>query len=112
MTGMNIGWKGFSNVNDTVKKRWFLTVDWCSQGKRGIFCSREGEAFGQETPHTEEEIMKILDVFFLVLSPKSVEMSFEEVMEHTYWHPLGEFVFQYGYATKPEPGVAILESRQ
>ena len=30
-------------------KRWFVTVDWCNKGHRGIFCSKEGGSFNSET---------------------------------------------------------------
>ena len=42
-------------------KRWFLTVDWCNQGKRGIFCNlANGNAFSKDdAPHTEDEVWEI-----------------------------------------------------
>ena len=83
--------------------RFFLTVDWCSQGKRGIFCSREGNAFPKDgQPHTEDEMWEILGAFDLVLNPQSLLYTEEEVKEFTRWYPLGEYKEQYGYAVKPE----------
>jgi len=85
-------------TDEPVFKRWALTVDWCSKGLRGLFCSRKGEAFFQDTPHTEQQFWEILDAFALVLDPKSVEMTAEEVRELTLWIPLGEFREMFGYA--------------
>ena len=85
-------------------KRWFLTVDWCNQGKRGIFCNlSNGSAFAKDdAPHTEDEIWNILDAFALVLSPQSIELSEEEVAQHNKAYPLAEYSNQYGYAIKAE----------
>ena len=83
-------------------KRWFLTVDWCNKGNRGIFCNlSNGNAFSKEdSPHTEDEMWEILGDFDLVLSPKSLEFSEEEVAEYTKAYPLGEYSNQYGFAVK------------
>jgi len=84
--------------------RYFLTVDWCNQGKRGIFCNlSNGSAFAKDdAPHTEEEIWDILDAFSLVLSPQSIEYSEDEVKQFNKAYPLAEFSNQYGYAIKGE----------
>lgn len=68
-------------------KRWFLTVDWCSKGNRGIFCSADGHSFSQETPHTDDEIWEILDAFYMVLSPQSIELSEDELKEYHLFTP-------------------------
>ena len=81
-------------------KRYFLTVDWCNQGKRGIFASIKGDAFSQEEPFDEDRIWEILDCFSLVLNPESIELSEEELKAYTKWYPLGEFSNQYGYVLK------------
>jgi len=83
-------------------KRWFLTVDWCNKGKRGIFCNlANGNAFAKDdAPHTESEIWEILDAFAMVLNPKSIEFSEEEVAQHTKAYPLAEYSNEYGYAIK------------
>jgi len=85
-----------------VNKRWFLTVDWCNQGERGIFCNLStGVAFTKDdAPHTEDEIWKILDVFSLVLAPQSQQFSEDEVREYNIAYPLAEFSNEYGYAVK------------
>lgn len=80
-------------------KRYFLTVDWCNKGKRGIFSNKNGNAFAKDgEPHNEDEIWHILDCFSLVLSPKSIEFSEKEIKQYTKWYPLAEFSNQYGYA--------------
>jgi len=83
-------------------RRWVLTVDWCSQGLRGVFCSKRGSSFIQDHEHTEDEAFNILDVFLLVLSPKSILMDFEEVMKFNRFIPLGEFKSEYGFAVTAE----------
>ena len=81
-------------------KRWFLTVDRCSEGKRGIFCDRQGHSFSQETQHTEDEMWDILGPFDLVLAPKSIEMDEEELKKYHLYSPLAEYKHQYGIAHK------------
>lgn len=82
-------------------KRYFLTVDWCNNGNRGIFCDKNGNAFPKDEPHNEDDLWRILDCFQFVLSPQSVEMSEEELKKYTRWYPLGEFSNQYGVALAP-----------
>ena len=81
--------------------RYFLTVDWCGKGRRGIFSGREGGAFGQEIRHTEEEMEEILGCFSIVLSPQSLPFSEEELKGYNKWVPLAEYSNQYGIAYKP-----------
>ena len=88
----------------------FLTVDWCGEGKRGLFVRivPEGESttiipFHKAEPYTEEEMRQILGPFEMVLYPKSVEMSFEEATEHKVLVALGEYSNQYGVVLKPSP---------
>lgn len=82
-------------------KRWFLTVDWCNTGKRGIFCNADGSSFSKETQHTENEMWEILDDFALVLNPQSIEFSKEELKEYHKFYPLAEYCSEYGVAHKP-----------
>ena len=43
---------------------YFLTVEWCSDGHRGIFCHQDGIPFRKDgEPHTEEEMDGILGPF-------------------------------------------------
>lgn len=81
-------------------KRWFLTVDWCSKGNRGVFCNLNGNSFSKETQHTDDEIWEILDAFYMVLSPQSIELSQDELREYHLFHPLAEYSNQYGIACK------------
>ena len=83
-------------------KRFFLTVDWCSKGSRGVFSSREGNSFSKETPHTEDEIWDILGAFDLILNPQSTQLSEMELKEYHKWYPLAEYSNQYGYAVRVE----------
>jgi hypothetical protein len=82
------------------KKRWFLSVDWCNKGNRGIFCSLDGKSFNQKTKHTTDEMWGILDAFYMVLSPESIELSLEELKEYHLFTPLAEYSSQYGVARK------------
>ena len=81
-------------------KRWFLSVDWCSKGNRGIFCNKDGNSFSKETQHTEDEMWEILGAFDLILAPQSIELSEEELKKYHLYTPLAEYSHQYGIATK------------
>ena len=80
---------------------YFLTVDWCNKGDRGIFCTLEGETFRKESPHTEDEMAEILGPFRLVLAPETKQFSEESLAEFNKWRPLAEYSNQYGIALKP-----------
>jgi hypothetical protein len=80
--------------------RYFLTVDWCNQGKRGIFCTRDGTPFGKETQHTEDGMLGILGAFDLVLNPQSLPYTEEELKQFHLWTPLAEYSHAYGVARK------------
>jgi len=77
-------------------ERYFLTVDWCSKGKRGIFSDRDGNAFGKDDEHTTIEMMDILGPFALILSPKSEPFSEDVLAGYTSFIPLAEYSHQYG----------------
>lgn len=81
-------------------KRWFLTVNWCNKGKRGIFCNANGNSFSKERQHTEDEIWEILDAFSMILNPQSVELDETELKEYHSYQPLAEYSYQYGIAHK------------
>lgn len=83
-----------------MNKRFFLTVDWCSQGNRGIFCNKDGSSFSKDTEHTIDDFRDILDCFYMVLSPQSIEFDEEELKEYHRWRPLAEFSNEYGIARK------------
>jgi len=82
---------------------YFLTVDRCRQGKRGIFSNRGGIGYFKEgAPHTEDEIWKILGAFDLILDPKSLPFTEEELAKYTRWFPLAEYSDEYGYVLRKE----------
>lgn len=85
-----------------MDKKYFVTVDWCNKGNRGIFCNRDGTAYFKETEHTQDDFWDILDCFSLILNPQSIAFTEEEVKQYTQWKPLGEFSNQYGVALKKE----------
>ena len=81
-------------------KRWFLTVDWCDKGKRGVFSDVSGNSFSKETQHTVDEMQEIFGVFFIILNPQSVEMSEGALKEYHKYYPLAEYSYQYGVVHK------------
>jgi len=83
---------------------YFLTVDWCNKGQRGIFCSKEGASFHKDDePHTALEEQAILGPFWIILAAKSEPLTEEELAKFTYFRPLAEYTNQYGIAlTKAE----------
>ncbi len=83
-------------------KKYFLTVDWCSKGKRGIFCSKEGKAFSQDHPYTVDEAWDILRSFDLILNPESIELTEEELKAYNKWIPLAEYSNQFGIVYRKE----------
>lgn len=83
-----------------MKKRYFLTIEWCSNKKRGVFCSADGLSFSSEKQHTQEEMAEILGHFEIVLSPKSELFSQSELKEFNQYKPLAEYSNQYGIAIK------------
>lgn len=80
--------------------RWFLTVDWCNKGERGIFCDTDGNPFSKETQHTQEEMIEVLGPFFIILDPQSVELTPDDIKGYCQFRPLEEYSGQYGYAVK------------
>ncbi len=85
--------------------RWFLTVDWCSKGNRGVFCSLDGKSFSQDTQHTEDDMWRILDAFSMILAPQSIALSEDELKEYNQFTPLAEYSHQYGVASKKKSEV-------
>ena len=96
-----------------MESKYFLTVDWCNKGHRGVFCSKNGQAFSKDgEPHTPEEIFEILDMFEMILSPKSELLTIEELKEYNQYYPLAEYSGIYGYATKKIDSVSGDENYQ
>lgn len=90
----------------TVEEQaYFLTVDWCNQDRRGIFCSTKGAAFRKDDkPHTHAEAREILGTFWVILSPESELLTEAQVAEYTRFTPLDEYSGAYGIARKaPAP---------
>ena len=80
--------------------KYFLMVDWCNSGNRGVFCMADGGAFIKDQPHTEDEMFDILGPFDLILSPQSIPLTDDELKEYHYWRPLAEYSDAYGIASK------------
>ncbi len=82
-------------------RTYFLTVSWCNDGRRGIFCSDEGNGFSKEgEPHTEHEMWEILGPFALILNPQSLPFTEAEIGEYIIFRPLPEYTKKYGIALK------------
>jgi len=80
-----------------METRHFLTVEWCNDGKRGIFCSATGGAFPKDDgPHQLTEMHEILGPFWMILDPRSELLSENEVARYTIFRPLGEYSNAYG----------------
>ena len=80
--------------------RYFLTVEWCGKGRRGIFCNSKGTSYSQPEEHTPLEMHDILGPFWLILKPESTLLTEEELAEHAYWRPLAEYCYEFGIARK------------
>ena len=86
---------------ETNNSRYFLTVEWCNDGQRGIFCSASGSAFPKEgESHKLTEMHEILGPFWMILDPRSDLLSEDQVAEYTRFRPLGEYSHAYGIALK------------
>lgn len=84
-----------------TESAYFLTVEWCSNGARGIFCNNDGLGFRrEESPHTALEMHEILGPFWIILSPKSEPLTEDQVAKFTYWVPLEEYSNKFGIAIK------------
>lgn len=80
-------------------RAYFLTVDWCNVGNRGIFTDRSGHCFRKDgSPHTEQEMQDILGPFYLVLVPQSLPMTDEELRQFNRFVALAEYSDKYGIA--------------
>lgn len=85
-----------------MDKAFFLTVEWCDDGKRGIFCHQDGQAFRKDDePHTHDEMANVLGPFWLVLAPCSREFTVDELAKFTRFRPLVEYTNIYGIALEP-----------
>ncbi len=82
-----------------TEKSYFLTVERCNDGCRGVFCNKHGSSFRQEDrPHTQDEMYDVLGVFSIVLAPESLPLTEEELSKFTYFRPLAEYTNEYGVA--------------
>ncbi len=77
---------------------YFLTVDWCNKGNRGIFCTHDGKPFRKDEAHTEDEMQEILGVFWMIFKPQSILFSQSELAKFNKWRPLAEYSNQFGIA--------------
>jgi len=81
--------------------KYFLTVDWCNKGQRGIFCDKEGKGFWKDNElHTAKEMQDILGLFFVILNPKSEPFTEEQIKQFNTFRPLAEYKNQFGIAIK------------
>ena len=79
---------------------WYLTVERCNSGKRGVFAQSDGTVISDETQHTQEKMMEFLCGFGIILNPKSIELTDEEIKEYNTFYPLPEFNEHYGIVLK------------
>ena len=83
-------------------QKYFLTVEWCKNGKRGIFAGIDGLGFNKDTEHTWDEMTEILGPFFMILDPKSEPFTEEQIKEFNLFIPLAEYKGQYGIVLRRE----------
>lgn len=82
-------------------KTYFLTVEWCKVGTRGVFCATSGASFPKVgEPHTELEMQTILGPFWIILAPQSLEITEEELKEYCRFIPLAEYCNEFGIVVK------------
>lgn len=91
---------------------WFLTVDWCNKGKRGLFTDSQGKGYWQTQPHTDDEMFGILGPFDLVLSPKSLPFISNDLEGiDIEWVSLAEYKHHFGIAIIPEDVLKTVTER-
>ena len=81
------------------EKRWFLTVDRCNEGQRGVLCNRAGKAAGSDTEQSQKEMQDMLGPFWLILDPVSMQLTADELAEYKFWRPLAEYSYEFGIAS-------------
>lgn len=86
----------------TDEIRYFITVDRCNIGKRGIFCNNKGDCYKKESQHTYKEMADILGCFHIILNPKSEPFTENDIKKYNKWIPLQEYTNHYGIAIKKE----------
>jgi len=79
---------------------WYLTVERCNSGKRGIFASYQWVVYSDDTQHTNEQMQNFLGEFALILNPKSIEFTDEQLKEYNTFYPLAEYNQHYGIVCK------------
>jgi len=83
--------------------RHFMTVEWCGNGKRGVFCDSSGRSgCCGDNPLTTDEMREALGPFWMILDPKSEEMTEEKLGKYTNWTSLEEYSNVYGIALKED----------
>ena len=86
-----------------MNSAYFLTVEWCGNGQRGVFCDTKGKCFRKDgEPHTREEMHGFLGVFWMILSPKSESFTVEELAQFTSFTPLAEYSNEFGIVRRKE----------
>jgi hypothetical protein len=88
-----------------MANKYFLTVDWCNKGRRGVFCDQSGNSFWKEEvdgPHTEQEMWDVLGMFDIILDPQSILLSEEELYQYKWFVPLAEYTDHFGIAMTDE----------
>ena len=79
------------------QQHFFLTVDWCNKGHRGIFCDARGKGHWlPDRPYTKAEMCEILGPFWLILDPECTAFTEAEMAKYTTWYPLDEYSGQFG----------------
>jgi hypothetical protein len=93
------------------KTSYFITVEWCGNGFRGVFCNKAGIGIAKDgKPHTDEEMDQALGPFFIILHPQSEEMSEADLARYECFVPLAEYSHEWGIALTVEDQKAWWEA--
>ena len=80
-----------------------LTVDWCNEGRRGLFVSRDMNVVMWHEKPTDDEIWQCLGAFELILAPQVIEIEDAALLnDYVSWTPLKEYSSAFGIARKAE----------
>lgn len=97
-----------TSPNTSSEKKWYITVERNNSGIRGIFTDFHGVGFWrteEEGQHTDDQMGEAVGLFWIVLDPKSVLISADELRNYNRFIPLGEFKGVYGIAVTTEQAI-------
>ena len=91
-----------------AQSRHIMTVEWCGDGFRGIFADRRGGCLVADEPLTDTQMREALDVFWVILDPRSQAMTEAECADYCRFRPLAEYCATCGIVLKVADFDALL----